>query len=397
MTNMADGGRRARVLILGGTGFIGRNLVSYLVNNELVTKVRVADKVPPQMAWLNSKHKEAFANPLVEFKHSNLINIASVESAFADVEGPFDFAINLAAETKYGQTDPVYQEGIVKLSLNCAREAAKRNVKIYIEASSSQMYSADKPEDEEMAATEEKKCDPWTFVAKHKLSVEKELKSIPDLNVVIVRPAIVYGPGDRQGLTPRLIIGAIYKYMRETMKMLWTKELKMNTVHVEDMCRALWFLCNHGKTGEIYHIVDKGDTTQGKISELISTIFNIEHEFVGSTMSSLAKLNMNSIVEEINDKHMEPWADACQRDNVTNTPLNPFIDQELLYNKHLHLSGSKLESLGFSCQKPELTIDYMKEVLEDYLHTRLFPPSLLSDQKLWSKPIEEEDAEDSGQ
>ena len=36
---------------------------------------------------------------------------------------------------------------------------------------------------------------------------------------------------------------------------------------------------------------------------------------------------MNNIVEEINDKHMEPWADACQRDNIMNTPLNPFIDQ----------------------------------------------------------------------
>lgn len=391
---MADGGQRPRVLILGGTGFIGRNLVAYLVNNDLVTKVRVADKVPPQMAWLNEKHKEAFANPLVEFKHSNLINIASVESAFDDPEGAFDYAINLAAETKYGQTDPVYQEGITKLSLNCGRVAAKRNLKIFIEASSSQMYSAEKVEDGEKPAAEDKKCEPWTFVAKHKLSVEKELAMIPDLNVLFVRPAIVYGPGDRQGLTPRLIIGAIYKYIREKMKMLWTKELKMNTVHVEDICRALWFLCNHGKTGEVYHIVDKGDTTQGKISEIVSTIFNIQHEFVGSKMSTIAKLNMNNIVEEINDKHMEPWADACQRDNIMNTPLNPFIDQELLYNKHLHLDGSRLEALGFGYQKPELTIESMQEVLEDYLHTGLFPPSLLSDQKLWTKISEDEEAED---
>lgn len=36
---------------------------------------------------------------------------------------------------------------------------------------------------------------------------------------------------------------------------------------------------------------------------------------------------MSSVVEDINDKHMEPWADACQRDGILNTPLNPFIDQ----------------------------------------------------------------------
>lgn len=39
---------------------------------------------------------------------------------------------------------------------------------------------------------------------------------------------------------------------------------------------------------------------------------------------------MSSVVEDINDKHMDPWVDACQRDNIENTPLNPFIDQVCL-------------------------------------------------------------------
>ena len=38
----------------------------------------------------------------------------------------------------------VYQEGIVKLSLNCAKEAERHKVKFYIEVSSGQMYSSDK-------------------------------------------------------------------------------------------------------------------------------------------------------------------------------------------------------------------------------------------------------------
>ena len=36
---------------------------------------------------------------------------------------------------------------------------------------------------------------------------------------------------------------------------------------------------------------------------------------------------MTNVVEDINDKHMKPWADACMRDGISNTPLNPFIDQ----------------------------------------------------------------------
>ena len=65
---------KPNVLVLGGVGFIGRNLVTYLVNNDLAGYIRVADKVLPTTAYLGSPHKEAFENPIVEFKQCNLAN-----------------------------------------------------------------------------------------------------------------------------------------------------------------------------------------------------------------------------------------------------------------------------------------------------------------------------------
>uniref|UniRef100_K1Q6M6 6-phosphofructokinase n=1 Tax=Magallana gigas TaxID=29159 RepID=K1Q6M6_MAGGI len=88
--------------------------------------------------------QDIFTNPLVEFKQSNLINPASVAGAFTDPEGEYDLVVNLAAETKYGQSDAVYQEGTVNLSMNCAREAAKHNVRMFVELSTGQVYAADK-------------------------------------------------------------------------------------------------------------------------------------------------------------------------------------------------------------------------------------------------------------
>lgn len=45
-------------------------------------------------------------------------------------------------------------------------------------------------------------CEPWTLQAKYKLAVEQDLAQNYDhLNYIIVRPALVYGSGDRNGLS----------------------------------------------------------------------------------------------------------------------------------------------------------------------------------------------------
>jgi nucleoside-diphosphate-sugar epimerase len=62
------------VLVLGGCGFVGRNLVSFLVSGDHASAIRVVDKVPPQVAWMNDDCQKYFQSPIVEFKSANLIN-----------------------------------------------------------------------------------------------------------------------------------------------------------------------------------------------------------------------------------------------------------------------------------------------------------------------------------
>jgi nucleoside-diphosphate-sugar epimerase len=65
---------KPNVIVLGGLGFIGRNLVQYLVDNNLVGKIRVADKVLPDLAGLTEKQMKIFKGDtaVVEFKQANL-------------------------------------------------------------------------------------------------------------------------------------------------------------------------------------------------------------------------------------------------------------------------------------------------------------------------------------
>ncbi|KAK9503946.1 hypothetical protein O3M35_010398 [Rhynocoris fuscipes] len=356
---MADPG--VNVLIFGGCGFIGRNLVDFLINEGYASFVRVVDKVPPQVAWLNKKHQNVFNDPRVEFRSANLINSASCELAFEGVK--FDYVINCACETKPGQTELVYEEGVFKVSTNCAESAARNNVRRYVEISSGQMYSSDKMEHNE----DDDKVDPWTYIAKFKYKVEQELKNIENLNYTILRPATVYGIGDRTGLGTRLVIGGIYKYLGEEMKLLWNKDLFINTIHVTDLCRALWHVTtSQAGLNQIFNVADDSKSTQGSITDAIASIFNIEYGYWGNAASSLCKLEMELVVDEVNDKHLGPWATICLKDGVVNTPLSPYIHKELLYNKHINLDTSKLKSTGFKLLHPVLTVDLLKEVLLNY-------------------------------
>lgn len=196
------------------------------MDNDLASAVRVVDKVPPQIAWLNDDHKAAFESPIVEFLSANLINqsklviyyrylfisnkkykitfltfilAGSCENVF---EGFFDYAINCAGETRVDLPDTIYEEGVYKLSMNCARTAAKFGIKRYVEVSSGQLTANHKG-----PIKEDDKVIPLTSIAKYKYEVEKQMKTIPNLNFTIVRPAIVYGIGDRTGLSMSMPTG----------------------------------------------------------------------------------------------------------------------------------------------------------------------------------------------
>ena len=39
-------------------------------------------------------------------------------------------------------------------------------------------------------------------------------------------------------------------------------DLKMSTVHVTDVCRAVWHLTGHGNSGDVFNLADKSNTSK---------------------------------------------------------------------------------------------------------------------------------------
>lgn len=120
--------------------------------------------------------------------------------------------------------------------------------------------------------------------------------------------------------------------------------------------------------------MDDAQSTQGTISDLLTELFGIKVDYYGNLVSSA--VDLGGAAEDANDKHLKPWAEACRKDGVQNTPLSPHMDSELLLHKHLSLDGSKLKKLGFELQVPKPSINALNDVVRDYISMKVFPRSL---------------------
>ena len=380
------------ILLLGGLGMIGRNVVKYLIDFQLASFVRIVDKQVPKMGHLGPTFAPYYAegHPHTQFMQADLSTPAGVDAAFeapADRGSyPFTIVINLASETQYGFPEMKYERGILQLRLLCAKKAAATQyVDKYIEVSTAQVYecSNDKPITEE-AAVRKGRLKPWTLMAKKHLEAEEAIAALfhpatgsqaGALNYVVLRLPTVYGPGDVRGLMPRIVCAAVYEHSGNEMQFLWGEDLRIHTVHVQDVAAGIYHLVCGGEVGEVYNLVDSNDTSQGSFNAILESIFRVKTVFQGSFMSTLAKMKLEEIVDEANDGHEDYWVELLATKGISpdTTPLNPYLEKELLYNNPCAIDGSKMAALGFQCSCPTITKALIEDSINYWRVQKLFP------------------------
>ncbi|KAI9684089.1 MAG: hypothetical protein M1829_003359 [Trizodia sp. TS-e1964] len=368
------------VLIIGGLGYIGRFLALHIHKNKLASQVRLVDKVLPQLAWLAPEFETACSQEI--FMQADASKEQSLARIFDRGDGKsWDYVFNCGGETRYSQEDEVYRLRTLNLSVAAGTEAAKRKVKCFIEVSTGMVY---KPEN--TPRNEADKTKPWLKVAKYKLLAEEELSKIEGLNLVIMRVAHVYGEYSSKYVATALCLARVYQHLEKEMKWLWTKDLRVNTVQVEDLAKALFHVAQWYENGmngwnhawgkiPLFNIVDHGNTSQGTLEKIIAEIFKIPTGFQGQLISSFARLNIDHVVDEINDESLGPWAELLTNANITRPgPLSPFMEKELLKDADLCMDGSRFEEVtGFHYQTPEINIEEVEKIISSYKRMNWWP------------------------
>lgn len=351
-------------------GYIGRFLAHHIHTNSLASTLRIVDKQLPQLAQLAPEHLPACSDP--NFLQADASRPQSLSRIFDLPDGAqFDYVFNCGGETRYSQDDEVYKLRSYNLSLNVARESAKRRIKAFVELSTGQVYDAKRE-----PRRETDKLKPALKQSKWKLAAEEELSKIMGLPLVVLRLAFVYGPYVGRWLGTQLALASVYKDMGKEMKWLWSSDLRTATVHVEDVARACWeaavWKARQGQSDRpdhdpqtptsptaskgpsssatVFNIVDPGNTSQGTMASIIKDVFGIETGFQNTLINTFARLNLEHVVDDVNDETLDPWAEMQQEKGLDagSSPLTPFMEKELLRDSDLSLDGSKFEkAVGF--------------------------------------------------
>ncbi|PNS20402.1 hypothetical protein CAC42_5852 [Sphaceloma murrayae] len=382
MSDAAGQSSKPAVLIIGGLGYIGRFLAHYIHTNSLASTLRIVDKQLPQLALLAPEHLPACSDP--HFLQADASRPQALSRIFDLPSGrQFDYVFNCGGETRYSQEDEVYKARSHALSLTIGREAAKRNIKSFVELSTAQVY--DPKRDPPRKETD--KLKPTSRQAKWKLAAEEDLSKLPGLNLIILRLVHVYGPYTGKWLGTQLALSRVYQDLEKELKYLWSADLRANTVHVDDAVRACWASARWRSTQKppsstalsdqyVFNIVDQGQTSQGTMAGIMKELFKIETGFQNTLINTFARLNLEHVVDEVNDETLDPWADLQHAAGVDagSGPLTPFMEKELLRDVDLSVDGTRfVKTLEFKYEHPRITKRECEEVIESYKRMKWWP------------------------
>ena len=244
-----------KILVTGGSGFIGSRLIKYL----------------------DSKGHKVYAIARNEVKSKNVISISLLDKSKLNLffkKNKFDVVIHLAALIDDSDPLDVFDNNC-QSTINLLECCKSHNIQKIVYASTHAVYGSTKyvPIDENHPTT------PMTNYAISKLiaeNINKMYSNSHKMNIVILRITSVYGPGQPSNyMIPKMIKSCI-----KDKKILLHKYLNgyqiMDLIHVDDVCNAISLSCKANVKSGIYNIARGDPITVNDISQKLSNIIGVQ-------------------------------------------------------------------------------------------------------------------------
>jgi len=238
-----------KILVTGGTGFIGQHLVRYLLQkpeNEVYALVRQPRKVEPAL------------QPAINLLQGDLFHLPSLPP-------DLDLVFHLAGLTKAARSTAYYRVNhLGTASLLKALESQKKKIRfIYLSS-----QAAAGPARDSIPVKETDPPSPLNPYGRSKLMAERVALSYARLfHIIILRVGAVYGPGDSDFLT-------FFNLIRRGLLPLFDAgRMRFNLCYVTDLLRALDLAArSETPSGEIFNIGDSRGYSWEEIGRTAASI-----------------------------------------------------------------------------------------------------------------------------
>jgi len=258
-----------KILVTGGAGFIGSNLVHYLQNQSDLNSDQLEITVLDALTYAgNIDNLSGLPQPQkMHFVHGDVRDWGLVQKLIQESDEIF----HLAAESHVDRsiTNPgIFIETNVQGTLNIL-EASRKFSKRVVLVSTDEVYGSLSTD----FADEDYPLNPSSPYSASKASADLLAISFYKtfgLDVIITRCSNNYGP--RQ-FPEKLIPQSIQKILkRERIPVYGNGQNIRDWIHVDDHCAGLALAMNRGKSGRIYNFGDVDKTTNIEIVECLLEI-----------------------------------------------------------------------------------------------------------------------------
>ena len=303
------------ILLIGGTGFIGKNLVNTLINSghELVILVRNKGNVP-KLFFNFSQIK------VIEVSLNESDKIASIMNDFS-----VDLVIHMASCIVAGSDKNEFDSELLNVvlpTMKLLNMLSQKNIKIIFFSSGGTIYG-----NQSGSITEESELEPINYYGFSKLLLEQYIlflfRSLK-LKYVIVRPSNVYGKLQNINETQGFVEVATEKILNNKVIEIWgSGKQTRDFIHISDVCIAINKIVSQGISNKIINIAC------GKSYSLLEVIDILEKE-----------LNMKALLSfrdsrEVDAKHIR-FNIKYLRSELDYEPLNIYDGIKIFikdYNK----------------------------------------------------------------
>jgi UDP-glucose 4-epimerase len=274
-----------KVLVTGGAGYIGTELVNALIERPDVEKVVVYDNLsrPNYNFFLGLRLKN---HAKINFVKGELLDSRALTKVLKDIDVVYHLAAKVT--TPFANADAhIYEQVNHWGTAELIYAVEDSNVKRFIYASSTGVYGSSN-----IPAHEDKPPDPKTFYAVSKLRGEEHVRRlIGKIDTYIMRCGNVYGYSKSMRFDAVINKFIFEANVNKLITIQGDGKQSRTFIHIEMVAKALSNLLTADLPSDVYNIVDKNVTVLEILDILKELIPELEFIFINQHLR-LHELNV---------------------------------------------------------------------------------------------------------